>query len=234
MTERLLDVDDLSAGYGDALAVRNFSLSVDSGQVVCLLGPNGAGKTTTLLAIMGLIRSRSGTVRFFQGDERRTSVGAIVKSGVAFVPDDRGLCPGLTVEEHFRLSRRRGSTVDPGMVYEHFPQLLDLRKRPAGLLSGGEQQMLAVAKALVAGPRLLLIDEMSLGLAPKVVQTMFPAVRSLAAERGIGVILVEQHTDVALQHSDRGIVLNHGAVVLEGRADALLADRKRMHSAYFG
>ncbi|MEV7863784.1 ABC transporter ATP-binding protein [Streptomyces hirsutus] len=233
MTETLLDVEDLTTGYGQVPVVRGLSLKVSAGEIVALLGPNGAGKTTSLLAVMGLLPVSAGKVAFPGAATRRRHPAALARSGVIFVPDDRGLCPGLSVGEHFRLAARKGPGAAIDEVLDHFPALRPLRSRKAGLLSGGEQQMLAIAKSLLAAPRLLLIDEMSLGLAPKIVAEMFPAIRAQAKERGIGVVLVEQHTDIALATADKALVLNHGETVLAGPAQELLKDRARLREAYF-
>jgi branched-chain amino acid transport system ATP-binding protein len=233
MTDPLLDVRELDAGYGKVPVLRGVSLKVSAGEVVALLGPNGAGKTTLLRAVMGILPRRAGTVTFTDAVGRRRRTSALARKGVILVPDDRGLVPGLTVAEHFRLAQRRRSRQAESEMFAQFPQLADLRRRRAGLLSGGEQQMLALAKALLAEPHLLLVDEMSLGLAPKVLQELFPALRRVATERGIGVLLVEQHPEMALSVADRGVVMNRGEVVLEAPAADLIADRSALETAYF-
>ncbi|MET0931036.1 MAG: ABC transporter ATP-binding protein [Aeromicrobium sp.] len=233
MSESLLTLDDVRSGYGQVEVLRGLSLSIGRGEIVALLGPNGAGKTTTLLTAVGLVPLMSGHVRIEGYDKKKPRPSALARNGVVLVADDRGLCPGLTVKEHFRLSQRKSSKSAENEMLDHFPQLRGIRDRKAGLMSGGEQQMLAIAKALLASPRVMLIDEMSLGLAPKIVQEMFPAIRAIAKARDIGVLLVEQHIEVALSVSDRGIVLNHGRVVLEGPASELLRERGRVQDAYF-
>ncbi|WP_127128891.1 ABC transporter ATP-binding protein [Georgenia sp. SYP-B2076] len=233
MSEAVLQVDRLTAGYGQVPVIRDVSFAVAEGQVVALLGPNGAGKTTTLLAAVGLLPMMAGSVVVKGYGRRKLRASALARSGVALIPDDRGLCPGLTVKEHFRLVQRRRSREREDAALETFPQLRDIQGRKAGLLSGGEQQMLTIAKALLSEPRLLLIDEMSLGLAPKVVREMFPAIRRLARARNIGVLLVEQHIEVALSVADRALVLNRGSVVLDEPAEVLLRDRDRVQAAYF-
>lgn len=158
----------------------------------------------------------------------------MARRGIRLVPDDRGLFSGMTVREHFRLARSRADRSREELVLDRFPALARLQPRTVGLLSGGEQQMLAIAVALLAEPRILMVDEMSLGLAPLVVEQMLPAIRDLAREENIAVVLVEQHVELALAVSDRAIVLGHGRVVLEGSAAELLADRDRLEAAYFG
>jgi branched-chain amino acid transport system ATP-binding protein len=229
----VLSLDSVTAGYGGIAAVRDLTIDVAAGEVLALLGPNGAGKSTTLKAIMGLLPLSAGSVSFPRLELRRPRTSSLARAGVVFVPDDRGLCPGLTVAEHFLLAGRKRRTDDVDFVLESFPQLRGLRGRPAGLLSGGEQQMLTIAKAVLARPKVLLIDEMSLGLSPRIVAEMFPDIRELARQRGIGVVLVEQHTDVALMHADTAVVLNHGTAVLEGTAADLVDDRARVQAAYF-
>jgi branched-chain amino acid transport system ATP-binding protein len=153
---------------------------------------------------------------------------------VLLVPDDRGVFYGLSVRDHFRLASRRSDAAREAAVLDRFPALRALMSRKVGLCSGGEQQMLTIAKALLGRPKVLMIDEMSLGLAPKIVQEMLPSIRDLAKEEGIGVVLVEQHIELALSVADRGIILNHGRVVLTGSASDLLERRDQVEAAYFG
>lgn len=232
-TETVAAVRDLTAGYGRVPAIRGISFEINAGEVVVLLGPNGAGKTTTLLAMMNLIPSMGGEIDLPGRTSHRTTPAKLARSGVQFVPDDRGLCSGLTVAEHFKLAgRASGPEVDS--VLEHFPALRGLWQKKAGLLSGGEQQMLAIAKALVVDPTLVMIDELSLGLAPKMVASIYAAARGLAHDRGLAFLLVEQHTDIALSVADKALVLNHGEVVLAGTGAELRADRAALKAAYFG
>jgi branched-chain amino acid transport system ATP-binding protein len=234
MADALLEVEDLTAGYNGVPAVRGLSLHVGPGEVVALLGPNGAGKTTSLLAMVGLVPLLGGSVTVLGERPKVLKPHRVARQGVALVPDDRGIFYGLTVQEHLRLARKRADPAREEQVIERFPVLRDLRERKAGLLSGGEQQMLAIAKALLMRPKVLIVDEMSLGLAPKIVQSMLPAIRELAREDGVGVVLVEQHIELALGLADRGIILNHGDVVLTGEAGDLLRDRHLVEAAYFG
>ncbi|WP_134765673.1 ABC transporter ATP-binding protein [Nocardioides sp. 1609] len=234
MSEPLLRVSNLTAGYNGVQAIRNLSFEVGPGEVVALLGPNGAGKTTSLLAMVGLLPLIGGEVHALgeRVDTRRPH--QLARRGVMLVPDDRGIFFGLSVGEHFRLARRKADPVRQEQVLERFPALRRLTARKVGLLSGGEQQMLTIAKAILARPKVLMIDEMSLGLAPKIVQEMLPSIRDLAKEEGIGLVLVEQHIELALSVADRGLILNHGEVVLDGAASDLLARREQVEAAYFG
>jgi branched-chain amino acid transport system ATP-binding protein len=228
----VLELRGVSAGYGAAAVVRDLDLSVAAGEVVTLLGPNGAGKTTTLKTAVGLLPARSGEVTVL-GRPVGRRVDRNARAGLVLVPDSRALFPGLTVRENLWLAARRGG---PGWAsaLDRLPRLAPLVDRRVALLSGGEQQMLALAKALLAQPRVLLVDELSMGLSPVAVQELLPIVRSLADDLSVAVLLVEQHVDLALGIADRGLVLHHGRVVLEGAAADLLADREAVHRAYFG
>jgi ABC-type branched-subunit amino acid transport system ATPase component len=233
MTDGLLSIEGLTAGYDKAAVIRNLDLTVDAGEVVALLGANGAGKTTTLRVISGLVRPMSGSITFAGQDLARVSPTKRARLGIVHVPEGRGLFYGLTVAEHFRLGYR-GERPDENAAYEYFPKLEELRTRRVGLLSGGEQQMLAVARGLARGPRLLLLDELSLGLAPVIVEGLLPVVHQYALDSGCGVLLVEQHIQLALEIADRGYVLSHGEIVLHDRAEVLHADRELLISSYLG
>jgi branched-chain amino acid transport system ATP-binding protein len=200
--------------------------------VVALLGPNGAGKTTTLLTISGLLRPLGGAVEVLGAAASWRSPHRNARRGLAHVPEGRSLFGSLSVRENLRLARR--GRVGDGDVLDLFPALRPLLDRRAGLLSGGEQQMLALARALAGGPRLLLVDEMSLGLAPIVLERLAPVVRRVARERGVGVLLVEQHVPVALSIADRAVVLRHGDVVASGPAAEVGADLAALHASYLG
>ena len=229
----VLKLDSLTAGYEDAAVLRDLDLTVEKGEVVALLGANGAGKTTTLRAISGIVHPMHGRIELDGQDLAGTSISARARMGIAHVPEDRGVFFGLTVDEHFRLGSR-GERLDEETAYRHFPALAELRDRRCGLLSGGEQQMLAVGRALARHPRLLLLDELSLGLAPLIVERLLPVVREYATESGCGVLLVEQHVQLALTVADRGYVLSHGELVLHDRAEALRANRDLLMASYFG
>jgi branched-chain amino acid transport system ATP-binding protein len=220
-----LRTDQLRAGYDGVPAVHCLDLSVEAGEIVALLGPNGAGKTTTLLTITGLLPRISGAVTILGTPLAAHRTHQIAGLGIALVPEQRGVFYDLTVEENIRLRRRGKQALPAGSVLDDFPALRRLTRRRAGLLSGGEQQMLALACALVAGPRVLMIDEMSHGLAPVIVEQMLPTLRS-AAGRGTAILLVEQHVHTALAIADRAYVLNRGRLVLHGQARDL---RRRPH-----
>jgi len=233
MSAPMLEIDGLTAGYDSAAVIRDVSLEVAAGDVVALLGANGAGKTTTLRTVSGLVHPMSGAIRVEGRDLRRVSASARARLGIAHVPESRGLFFGLTVAEHLRLGYR-SERLDADAAYKYFPALAELRDRRCGLLSGGEQQMLAVGRALARHPKLLLLDELSLGLAPVIVESLLPVVRQYADESGCGVVLVEQHIELALTIADRGCVLSHGEVVLRGEADELRRNHELLISSYFG
>ena len=233
MTEPVLRLDALTAGYDGPPVVRDVSLTVAPGEVVAVLGANGAGKSTTLRAISGLLPTATGTVTLAGQPLTKVSAAARARLGIAHVPEGRGVFAGLTVAEHLRLGYR-GERLDAALAYQYFPALAELRDRRAGLLSGGEQQMLAMGRALARHPRLLLLDELSLGLAPIIVERLLPIVRAYADSAGCGVLLVEQHVGLALDIADRGYVLSRGAIS-PGRAAAdLRADQALILAGYLG
>ncbi len=234
MSEQFLAIERLSVGYDGVPVVRDLSLTVDSGEVVALFGPNGAGKTTTLMAVSGFLPPISGSITVMgRPVPRLRNAHRVARWGVAHVPENRGLFFQLTVRENLSLAKTTGR-VDIERALEYFPTLQDLMDRRAGLLSGGEQQMLALARALLAEPRLLMVDEMSLGLAPVIYEKLMPVVKRVADETGAGVLLVEQHTRMALEQADRAYALVHGDLVLEGPADELLQDPEVIDAAYLG
>lgn len=233
MSEDLLTVTGLTSGYEGTSVIRDVSLRVGPGEIVALLGANGAGKTTTLRVISGLIEAYSGSVMFGDVDVLNTRTQRLTGLGMSHVPDSRGIFPDLTVEEHFRLRSRKGADA-LGKVFETFPALEPIAGRRAGLLSGGEQQMLALSTALAREPKLLLVDELSLGLAPIVVETLLPVLRNYATDNNAGVLLVEQHVQLALGICDRGYVLSHGEMVMEGDGKQLRADRGLLIASYLG
>jgi branched-chain amino acid transport system ATP-binding protein len=223
----VLEVRDLRVSYGAAVILHGLSFDVAHGEVVALIGANGAGKTTTLSALSGLVPA-TGTIRFEGNELRGRPPHEIVRAGIVQVPEGRLVLAGMSVEENLRLASRDG--VDE--AYARFPILRERRTLPAGNLSGGEQQMLAIARALLARPRLLLLDEPSLGLAPKVVSEVFGVLADLK-RRGTTMLLVEQNAAKALRLADRGYVLELGRIALAGRAPDLLRD-ERVAQAYLG
>lgn len=229
----VLELDGLTAGYDAAAVVRNLDLHVSAGEVVALLGPNGAGKSTTLRAVSGLVRPMAGTIRVDGADVAKRSPAARAKLGIAHVPEGRGVFFGMTVAEHFRLGYR-SERLDPKIAFEYFPALLELQERRAGLLSGGEQQMLALAKAVLFGPAVLLIDEMSHGLAPLIAERLLGTVRQLARENGTAVLLVEQTVDMALAVSDRAYVMRRGRIAMSGPATEIANARDVLEAQYLG
>lgn len=230
----LIETRGLQCGYGKLAVVRDLDLTVEEGEVVCLLGANGAGKSTTLLTIAGALPALGGTLNVMGAAVTHSAPHEVARRGLSIVPEGRGLFYRLTVAENLRLRHRKGSSVDVAAALGYFPALERMMNRRAGLLSGGEQQMLALAGALLAGPRVIMLDEMSLGLAPKIVEELLPLVRSIADERGMAVLLVEQHVLAALEVADRGYVLAHGRVVAQGSVSELRRDADLLEESYLG
>jgi len=230
----LLEVNQLAAGYGGLEVIRDVNLMVRPGEVVACIGANGAGKTTTLRAISGMIRPRHGKVVFAGTDITGSSPERISRLGLAHIPEGRGLFPRLNVEDTLRLvSNSTGRPVDIGQAYEHFPKLRERRHQAVGTLSGGEQQMVALARAILARPRLVMVDEMSQGLAPTVVRQLFEVLR-VFRDQGIAVLLVEQFVESALDVADRAYVFGHGGIGHEGSAAEIRADRSLVSGSYLG
>lgn len=232
----LFEVADLSVRYGSVPAVKGISLSVTEGEVVALVGANGAGKTSTLEGIMGLTPAETSTLRLDQVDLGAMTTEARVRAGITLVPEGRRVFPGLSVEENLRIGRvgLAGRDSRGFERYEDlFPILKKRRKQLAGTLSGGEQQQLAIARALRSEPKLLLLDEPSLGLAPAVVDTIFELIDQLRRE-GITMILVEQNVRRSLEIADRGCVVEGGRIVIEGSAEQLRSAEKDLIGSYFG
>jgi branched-chain amino acid transport system ATP-binding protein len=233
----LLSLRGVVARYGESTAVDGIDLEVHPGEVVSLLGPNGAGKTTTMGVITGLLACAGGSISFDGADLLRLPPHQRVAAGIALCPEGRLVFPNLTVEENLLLgSFHRGARAARARtlseMFALFPILQQRRRQPAGLMSGGEQQMLAIARALMARPRLLLLDEPSLGLAPRIVLQLFETIRRIAASR-IAILLVEQNARAALGVASRGYVISAGRIVLHDTAAALLASR-RMQEAFIG
>jgi branched-chain amino acid transport system ATP-binding protein len=233
----LIQIEGMSAGYAGIPVVRGLNLHVEPGEVVALLGPNGAGKTTTLLSCSGIVKVSEGSIKILGEPVHYGSPHKMARRGLGHVAEDRSLFFQLTVDENLRLGLRgakesQKQAIDSALGM--FPALQPLMDRRAGLLSGGEQQMLAVARALVAQPKVLMIDEMSLGLAPIIVERMLPLVRQIADNTGAGVLLVEQHIHMALAVADRAYVMNHGEVVLEGSGAELSQRRDLLEASYLG
>ena len=233
----MLEVSDLHSGYGTEEVLHGVSLRVDEGEIVSILGANGAGKTTTLLTISGLVRPTRGAVRFLGEDLHTLPSHEVVRRGLAQSPEGRRVFGVLSVQENLRLGAFTVSDEDAAertleWIFELFPRLHERRNQFAGTLSGGEQQMLAIGRALMAQPKLLLLDEPSLGLAPLLVKSIFQTIRSIN-ERGVTILIVEQNARAALKLATRGYVLELGRVVMEDTAQSLLANPS-VQAAYLG
>ena len=231
----MLEIEELTTDYGPIRAVDHVSLEVPEGSVMAVLGANGAGKTSLLRTLTGLVRPTSGHVRLAGREITRLPVEEIVRLGMAHVPEGRGVIAELTVQENLRLGGLwRGREAAPtAEIYELFPRLEERKAQPASRLSGGERQMLSIGRALMARPRVLLLDEPSLGLAPVLVAQIMSLVRKLADTLGLTVLLVEQNARSALSIASRGVVLNLGRVVAEQDPQKLIADDQLLH-AYLG
>ena len=233
----MLEIRDLVCGYGHVTALKGLTIEVREGQLVALVGANGAGKSTTLRAISGLVPARSGAIRFGGRDIAGAEPRRIVEAGIAHCPEGRRVFPQMSVAENLAMGAylRRdsaGIASDLARVYGEFPRLAERRDQAAGTLSGGEQQMLAIGRALMARPKLVLFDEPSLGLAPNIVERMFAVIRSIC-DQGTTVLLVEQNAFAALELCDYAYLLETGRIVLEGSGDALIAD-PHVRAAYLG
>lgn len=229
MAEHILELKDFRYSYGEIAAVKGISLHVDAGEIVALIGANGAGKTTTLRCVSGLIGAASGGAIYFMGQEiTQKKPNEISSAGLIHVLEGRHIFPNLTVLENLMMGAylrkdKKNIQLDIQRMYERFPRLEERKNQHAGTLSGGEQQMLAVARALMAKPKMILLDEPSMGLAPLVVKDIFQIIKDIN-EEGIPILLVEQNSKAALEIADRGYVLETGELVMQGSAEELLAD----------
>ena len=232
----MLDVKDINVYYGAIHAVRNVNLTVNAGEIVSIIGANGAGKSTILKTLVGLLRSKTGDIIFEGQSIAKLSPAGIVQQGIALVPEGRRVFPRMSVEDNLLLGAyaRKDKEVsrDINRIYEMFPRLAERKKQNAGTLSGGEQQMLATGRGMMSRPRLLLLDEPSMGLAPLLVHQIFETILDIN-EQGTTILLVEQNAHMALSIADRGYVLETGAVVLTGEAEELI-DNDEVRCAYLG
>lgn len=233
----MLEVRDLRVAYGKIVAVKGISLHVDEGEIVTLIGTNGAGKTTTLRTVSGLLKPQAGTMTFNGQDLRSVPAHDVVRLGLAHSPEGRHIFPRLSIEDNLDLGAyarkdRKGVVEDRDAAYDIFPILQERRRQPAGTLSGGEQQMLAMGRAMMSRPRLLMLDEPSMGLSPIMMQKIMSTVVTLR-DRGTTILLVEQNARAALKLADRGYVLEVGRIALEGSGRDLLAD-EGLRKAYLG
>ncbi len=237
VTSPLLELKGLQVAYGGIQAVKGIDLTVAQGELVCLIGANGAGKTTTLKGITGLQPVKSGTIRYADEDITGKPAFELVRKGLSMVPEGRGVFGALTIEENLAMgayarSDRAAIRDDVERVFGLFPRLKERHKQTAGTLSGGEQQMLAMGRALMSRPKLLLLDEPSMGLAPLMVQKVFETVLTVSRE-GVTILLIEQNAKLALEVSGRGYVMESGEITLQGEAKQLLSDPK-VRAAYLG
>jgi branched-chain amino acid transport system ATP-binding protein len=233
----LLELKKLHVAYGGIQAVKGIDLHVEPAELVCLIGANGAGKTTTLKGITGLQPIKSGTIRYAGEDITGKPAFQVVRKGLSMVPEGRGVFGALTIEENLAMGAyarddRAAIRNDVERVFDLFPRLKERRKQTAGTLSGGEQQMLAMGRALMSRPKLLLLDEPSMGLAPLMVQKVFETVIAISKE-GVTILLIEQNAKLALEVSSRGYVMESGEITLQGEARQLLSDPK-VRAAYLG
>ena len=235
-TDIMLKIEDLGVWYGPICAIKHASLEVHKGEIVALLGSNGAGKSTLVNSIIGLLRAKQGSIVYDGKDITRAKTENIIQSGISVVPEGRGMLSDMTVMENLQLGAYHHKVdFDKNLefVYEYFPILKKRQWQKAGTLSGGEQQMLAIGRAIIGDPKLLLLDELSLALSPAYVDTIFKILKRLRAEKNFTILLAEQNARKALQYSDRGYVLDLGETVLEGKASDLMND-PFVQAAYLG
>lgn len=238
MSDNLLTVDNVHAYYGNIHALKGISFTVKEGEIVSLIGSNGAGKTTTLRTISGLLKPRSGSLHFEGHDIHPYAAHELVPKGIVMVPEGRGVFAKMTVEENLELGAYIHDDMenikrDMERIYSLFPRLAERKKQISGTMSGGEQQMLAMGRAMMSRPRLLLLDEPSMGLAPILVETVFDTVKEINEKAGTTILLVEQNAHMSLQISHRGYVLQTGEIVLKGEARQLQKD-PTVQKAYLG
>ncbi len=234
----MLKLEKVQSGYGNILAVKGISLEINEGEIITLIGANGAGKSTTLMTISGVVRCRSGKIEYNNREIQDLDSDAIVKMGVCQVPEGRHIFPQLTVRENldmgaFLRNDRDSIKKDLDYVFELFPILAERRNQVGGTLSGGEQQMLAMSRALMARPQLMLLDEPSMGLAPLIIKQIFEIIKKINRESNTTIFLVEQNANQALQIADRGYVLENGRITLSGSAESLMAN-EAIQKAYLG
>ncbi|MET0885465.1 MAG: ATP-binding cassette domain-containing protein [Mycetocola sp.] len=229
----IFECEDLMVGYGKVSVARDISLALEPREILAVLGPNGAGKTSLVMTMAGLLAPMSGTIRLRGETVKGGSARRLNRDGVVLVPDSRALFKAMSTRENIQIaSKARGMSVDD--AFAMFPALAKREKVRAGMLSGGEQQMLAVARALVQGPTVLIVDEMSMGLAPLIVEQLMPTLREVADSTDAAVVLVEQHVQLALEIADQALVLVHGEVSLHDRAEVIRSDPHRLEVAYLG
>lgn len=234
----MLKVENVQAGYGNILALKNINLEINQGEIITLIGANGAGKSTTLMTISGIVNCRQGRILFKDKEIQEHSSDQIVKMGICQVPEGRHIFPQLTVQENldmgaFLRNDRAGIKQDLDYVFSLFPILAERKNQDGGTLSGGEQQMLAMSRALMARPELLLLDEPSMGLAPLVIKQIFEIIKQINKESNTTIFLVEQNANQALHIADRGYVIENGEITMAGEAEALLTDPD-VQKAYLG
>lgn len=234
----MLKLEKVQSGYGNILAVKGISLEINEGEIITLIGANGAGKSTTLMTISGVVRCRSGKIEYNNQEIQDLDSDVIVKMGVCQVPEGRHIFPQLTVRENldmgaFLRKDRDSIKKDRDYVFELFPLLAERRNQDGGTLSGGEQQMLAMSRALMARPQLLLLDEPSMGLAPLIIKQIFEIIKKINLESNTTIFLVEQNANQALQIADRGYVLENGKITISGSAESLMANED-IQKAYLG
>jgi branched-chain amino acid transport system ATP-binding protein len=234
----MLKLENVQSGYGNILAVKDISLEINQGEIITLIGANGAGKSTTLMTISGVVRCRAGKIYYDNQEIQDLDSDVIVKMGICQVPEGRHIFPLLTVRENLDMGAfLRDDSVkikeDLDYVFELFPILAERRNQDGGTLSGGEQQMLAMSRALMAQPQLLLLDEPSMGLAPLIIKQIFEIIKKINQESNTTIFLVEQNANQALQIADRGYVLENGKITLSGSAESLMANEE-IQKAYLG